>query len=222
MDPACVSIALEDTVCHGSPPDAPLLTTHLKKVENHITEAQRFSHLPKRSAVNIEFIDLSYSVREGSWWRKRGRGPRPGRGPGAVTALSRSLTSPRSPVSSSVLDPSFFFCPKGGPGAWRGAQLPAPKPGPVLGAVWGTHGTFLAGGQPGWLSFLSTVFWGVVAAVPTAGDPKRCPSVVRGCVVCVGSFPEAPMQPGQCSLSPCAAWGGKRGGSWQLVGGSLL
>lgn len=73
MDPACVSIALEDTVCHASPPDAPLLTTHLKKVENHITEAQRFSHLPKRSAVNIEFIDLSYSVREGSWWRKRGR-----------------------------------------------------------------------------------------------------------------------------------------------------
>lgn len=73
MDPACVSIALEDTVCHASPADAPLLTTHLKKVENHITEAQRFSHLPKRSAVNIEFIDLSYSVREGSWWRKRGR-----------------------------------------------------------------------------------------------------------------------------------------------------
>uniref|UniRef100_A0A803XR62 ATP binding cassette subfamily G member 4 n=1 Tax=Meleagris gallopavo TaxID=9103 RepID=A0A803XR62_MELGA len=72
MDPACVSIALEDTVCHAGPPDAPLLTTHLKKVENHITEAQRFSHLPKRSAVNIEFIDLSYSVREGSWWRKRG------------------------------------------------------------------------------------------------------------------------------------------------------
>ncbi|XP_074972548.1 ATP-binding cassette sub-family G member 4 [Phalacrocorax aristotelis] len=72
MDPTCVSIALEDTVCHAGPPDAPLLTTHLKKVENHITEAQRFSHLPKRSAVNIEFIDLSYSVREGSWWRKRG------------------------------------------------------------------------------------------------------------------------------------------------------
>lgn len=82
MDPACVSIALEDTVCHASPPDAPLLTTHLKKVENHITEAQRFSHLPKRSAVNIEFIDLSYSVREGSWWRKRGRRCRLGKGRG--------------------------------------------------------------------------------------------------------------------------------------------
>lgn len=80
MDPACVSIALEDTVCHAGPPDAPLLTTHLKKVENHITEAQRFSHLPKRSAVNIEFIDLSYSVREGSWWRKRGRSWRVGKG----------------------------------------------------------------------------------------------------------------------------------------------
>lgn len=80
MDPACVSIALEDTVCHAGPPDAPLLTTHLKKVENHITEAQRFSHLPKRSAVNIEFIDLSYSVREGSWWRKRGTSRRVGKG----------------------------------------------------------------------------------------------------------------------------------------------
>lgn len=73
LDPACVSIALEDTVCHTGAQDAPLLTTHLKKVENHITEAQRFSHLPKRSAVDIEFIDLSYSVREGSWWKKRGR-----------------------------------------------------------------------------------------------------------------------------------------------------
>ncbi|NXH15855.1 ABCG4 protein, partial [Bucco capensis] len=72
MDPPSVSIPMEETVCQANPADAQLLTTHLKKVENHITEAQRFSHLPKRSAVNIEFIDLSYSVREGSWWRKRG------------------------------------------------------------------------------------------------------------------------------------------------------
>uniref|UniRef100_A0A452ITC6 ABC transporter domain-containing protein n=1 Tax=Gopherus agassizii TaxID=38772 RepID=A0A452ITC6_9SAUR len=68
IDPTCVSIALEDSVCNAGSQDAPLL----KKVENHITEAQRFSHLPKRSAVDIEFVDLSYSVREGSWWRKRG------------------------------------------------------------------------------------------------------------------------------------------------------
>uniref|UniRef100_A0A8C7R1J7 ATP-binding cassette, sub-family G (WHITE), member 4b n=1 Tax=Oncorhynchus mykiss TaxID=8022 RepID=A0A8C7R1J7_ONCMY len=53
-------------------PESPSLLTNLKKVENHITEAQRFSHLPKRSAVDLEFTELSYTIREGPCWRKRG------------------------------------------------------------------------------------------------------------------------------------------------------
>uniref|UniRef100_A0A673L167 ABC transporter domain-containing protein n=1 Tax=Sinocyclocheilus rhinocerous TaxID=307959 RepID=A0A673L167_9TELE len=72
-DLGSVSITMEDSLCNGGtqPQEAPLLT-HLKKVENHITEAQRFSHLPKRTAVDLEFRDLSYTIREGPWWKKQG------------------------------------------------------------------------------------------------------------------------------------------------------
>ncbi|XP_007563271.1 ATP-binding cassette sub-family G member 4 [Poecilia formosa] len=72
LEPGSVSIPMEETkLPGGAPQEAPLLT-HLKKVENHITEAQRFCHLPRRSAVDLEFNELSYTIREGPWWRRRG------------------------------------------------------------------------------------------------------------------------------------------------------
>uniref|UniRef100_A0A665VV58 ATP binding cassette subfamily G member 4 n=1 Tax=Echeneis naucrates TaxID=173247 RepID=A0A665VV58_ECHNA len=78
LEPDSVSIPMEEAViCNGDAQQLqqqqePSMCTHLKKVENEITEAQRFSHLPKRSAVDLEFIDLSYTIQEGPCWRRRG------------------------------------------------------------------------------------------------------------------------------------------------------
>ncbi|XP_061576131.1 ATP-binding cassette sub-family G member 4-like isoform X2 [Cololabis saira] len=81
LEPDSVSISMEEAVmCNGG--CQPLAQTHLhqepsrlarlKKVENAISDPQRFSHLPKRSAVDLEFINLSYTIQEGSCWRRRG------------------------------------------------------------------------------------------------------------------------------------------------------
>ncbi|XP_056140731.1 ATP-binding cassette sub-family G member 4 [Lampris incognitus] len=72
LEQGSVSIPMEETKLHGGTPQEPALLTHLKKVENHITEAQRFSHLPRRSTVDLEFTEISYTIREGPCWRRRG------------------------------------------------------------------------------------------------------------------------------------------------------
>ncbi|KAF3847228.1 hypothetical protein F7725_020256 [Dissostichus mawsoni] len=77
LEPDSLSIPMEETiVCNGGgqpqQQQEVSILTHLKKVENQITEAQRFSHLPKRSAVDLEFNNVSYTVREGACWKRRG------------------------------------------------------------------------------------------------------------------------------------------------------
>ncbi|XP_053341138.1 ATP-binding cassette sub-family G member 4-like [Clarias gariepinus] len=69
-EPCSVSISMEETKrSEEAPPDADMPTPP----ENPSTEAQSFSHLPQRSAVDLEFTKLSYTVPKGPCWRRRGR-----------------------------------------------------------------------------------------------------------------------------------------------------
>ncbi|XP_015247777.1 PREDICTED: ATP-binding cassette sub-family G member 4-like [Cyprinodon variegatus] len=77
LEPDNVSIPMEETaVCNGGSQtqlqqESSMLAV-LNKVDNQITDGHHFSHLPKRTAVDIEFIDVSYTIQEGPCWRRTG------------------------------------------------------------------------------------------------------------------------------------------------------
>lgn len=76
LDPSTVCVSMEAgkrRPAGGQQTTTPLLRGHARNLEHGLLEAHRFSSLPRRPAVNIEFENVSYSVREGPWWRRTGK-----------------------------------------------------------------------------------------------------------------------------------------------------
>ncbi|KAM4590142.1 ATP-binding cassette sub-family G member 4-like [Fundulus diaphanus] len=77
LEPDSVSLSMEEpVVCNGwsqpLPQQESTMLAHQNKVENQLTDGQCFSHLPRRTAVDLEFIDVSYTIQEGPCWRRTG------------------------------------------------------------------------------------------------------------------------------------------------------
>ncbi|XP_024113933.1 ATP-binding cassette sub-family G member 4 [Oryzias melastigma] len=77
LEPDSANVPIEGAItCNGGghPPlqPEPSMGLNLKRMQKHFVAAPHFSHLPQRSSVDLEFINVSYSVQEGWWWRRTG------------------------------------------------------------------------------------------------------------------------------------------------------
>ncbi|XP_028320202.1 LOW QUALITY PROTEIN: ATP-binding cassette sub-family G member 1 [Gouania willdenowi] len=71
VDPRSVCVCLDEADLRREA-GAKVTLPCLRGAEPSISEAQRFSSLPRRPAINIQFKEVSYSIRDGPWWRRKG------------------------------------------------------------------------------------------------------------------------------------------------------
>ncbi|XP_023817772.1 ATP-binding cassette sub-family G member 4 [Oryzias latipes] len=77
LEPDSTHVPMEgDLPCNGRshprPQPEPLMGLNLKTLQKQSGAPPNFSHLPQRSSVDLEFLNVSYSIQEGSWWRRTG------------------------------------------------------------------------------------------------------------------------------------------------------